>query len=81
MHKFEVGDLVDVVFTYKEYDAFISHRVIRKMMEKNPHKVVGRLYDSLSSDAENYRYILEGSTSRWPPDILNLPSKEPDWIL
>ncbi len=71
---FEVGDMVDVVYTSDMETHGISLDIISAMMKNNPHEVRmrnGRVRPS---------YYLKGSSKIWPHWMLSLAlHREPDW--
>ena len=71
---FNVGDMVDVVYTSGMKRHGIALDIISSMMEGNPHEVVMLRRNS------NNSFYLKGSSKIWPPWMIVLAlSKEPDW--
>ncbi len=67
---FNVGDVVNIVYTTGDYTNGIGLRSVLEFMRENPHIV---------DETSGSWVVLEGSDFLWDYQIIELANREPDW--
>ena len=74
---FKVGDVVDIVYTGKEYCGGISFRAVKEYMKGNPYTII----KTSPRSPDTTWHKLEGIPYSWIGDLLDFSyyNNTPDW--